>query len=86
MNKKTQMYLGIGVLAVAAYYLWEKSSKDKANDTAKANAVGVNQCAQPLPGGGGYGGCWKGSKRKMGGWEQCKDGSWCISKRHESAQ
>ena len=78
MNKKTQMYLGLGVLAVAAYYLWEKSSKDKANDTPKANVAGVKnkQCTQQYSGSGG---CWRGSVNKVGGWEQCKDGSWCMS-------
>lgn len=35
MNKKTQMYLGLGVLAVAAYYFWNKSKT-----TPKANAAG----------------------------------------------
>jgi hypothetical protein len=49
MNKKTKMYLGLGVLALVAYYLWEKSSKDKANDTPKAN----------------YGGGFETKKRKM---------------------
>ena len=32
MDKKTQMYLGLGLLAVVGYYIWEKSAKDKAND------------------------------------------------------
>lgn len=35
MNKKTQMYLGLGVLALAAYYFWNKSKT-----TPKANAAG----------------------------------------------
>ena len=35
MNKKTQMYLGIGVVAVAAYYFWMKSKTP-----AKANLGG----------------------------------------------
>jgi hypothetical protein len=28
MNKKTKMWLGVGILAVAAYYFWNKSQKD----------------------------------------------------------
>jgi len=33
------MLLGVGVLAVVAYYFWEKSAKDKANDAKKSNFV-----------------------------------------------
>jgi len=29
MNKKTKMYVGLGVVAVAAYYFWHKSQADK---------------------------------------------------------
>ena len=35
MNKKTKMLLGVGVVAVAAYYFYIKSNKDK-----KVNASG----------------------------------------------
>jgi putative hemolysin len=34
MNKKTKMYIGVGVLAVAAYYFWDKSQKAKSTSTA----------------------------------------------------
>jgi hypothetical protein len=36
MNKKTQMYLGVGVLALAAYYFWNKSKSPKANAAGKS--------------------------------------------------
>ena len=39
MDKKTKMYVGLGLLAVVGYYLWEKSKKDKAADAAKAAAT-----------------------------------------------
>jgi hypothetical protein len=39
MDKKVQMYLGLGVLVAVGYYIWEKSAKDKANDAAKAAAA-----------------------------------------------
>jgi hypothetical protein len=29
MNKKTKMYVGVAVVAAAAYYFWSKSQKDK---------------------------------------------------------
>jgi putative hemolysin len=29
MNKKTKMWLGVGVVAAAAYYFWNKSQADK---------------------------------------------------------
>ena len=32
MNKKTKMWLGIGLLAAVVYYYWEKSAKDTASD------------------------------------------------------
>lgn len=47
MNKKTKMWLGVGVVAAAAYYFWHKSQADKtATDTTKkivgfANASGT---------------------------------------------
>lgn len=37
MNKKTKIYLGLGVLAVAAYYFWNKSKSTKANAAGKGN-------------------------------------------------
>ena len=39
MNKKTKMWLGVAVVAAVAYYFWEKSAKDTANDAAKAAAA-----------------------------------------------
>ena len=36
MNKKTKMWLGIGVVAAAAYYFWSKSQKDKTTAPAAA--------------------------------------------------
>ena len=47
MNKKTKMLLGVGVVAVAAYYFWNKS-KTKA---AFANAAGVTVVAHCNGGG-----------------------------------
>ena len=37
MNKQTKMYLGLGLLAVAAYYFWNKSKSTKANAAGKGN-------------------------------------------------
>jgi hypothetical protein len=37
MNNKTKIYLGLGVLAVATYYFWNKSKSTKANAAGKAN-------------------------------------------------
>ena len=34
MNKKTKMLLGVGVLAAAAYYFWNKSKETKTTSTA----------------------------------------------------
>lgn len=36
MNKKTKMWLGVGVVAAAAYYFWNKSK------TSTASLVGAN--------------------------------------------
>jgi hypothetical protein len=36
MNKKTKIWLGVGVVAVAAYYFWNKSQKDSSK-TMSAN-------------------------------------------------
>jgi len=41
MNKKTKMYVGVGVVAVAAYYFWSKSQKDKTAASA-AKFVGAS--------------------------------------------
>jgi hypothetical protein len=51
MNKKTKMWLGVGVVAAAAYYFWNKSKTTPAATapaatTAKfigANAIFANQ-------------------------------------------
>lgn len=38
MNKKTKVLLGVGVLAVAAYYFWNKSKESKkTSEFASAN-------------------------------------------------
>ena len=38
MNKQTKMYLGVGVLVLAAYYFWNKSKNSpKANASGKGN-------------------------------------------------
>ena len=51
MNKKTKMWLGVAALAAVAYYFWEKSAKDKANDTSSTKA--------------NYGGGFDSKKRKI---------------------
>jgi hypothetical protein len=40
MNKKTKMILGVGVVAAAAYYFWNKSKTTPA--TTKASLVGAD--------------------------------------------
>jgi hypothetical protein len=40
MNKKTKMWLGVGVVAVAAYYFWMQSKK-KETAVAPAKFVGA---------------------------------------------
>jgi len=46
MTKKTQMILGVGVLAVAGYLLWKQSSKKSfANLTASGALGGVGTMA-----------------------------------------
>ena len=40
MNKKTKMYVGLGVVAVAAYYFYMQSKK-KETATAPAKFVGM---------------------------------------------
>jgi hypothetical protein len=40
MNKKTKMLLGVGVVAVAAYYFWNKSKET--NTTSTASLVGAD--------------------------------------------
>lgn len=39
MNKKTKMYVGVALVAAAAYYFWNKSQKDKAPATTAAPAA-----------------------------------------------
>ena len=36
MNKKTKMYVGVAVVAVAAYYFWNQSKKKAAEAAAPA--------------------------------------------------
>ena len=38
MNKKTKMYVGVALVAAAAYYFWNKSKKDKAPTTTTPTA------------------------------------------------
>lgn len=38
MNKKTKMWVGVAVVAAAAYYFWNKSQKDKTTAPAAAPA------------------------------------------------
>lgn len=43
MNKKTKMYVGVALVAVAAYYFWNKKKKESAAvaaPAAKASMVG----------------------------------------------
>ncbi len=47
MNKKTKMILGVGVVAAAAYYFWNKSKTTP--ETTKASLVGQDGSR------GGYG-------------------------------
>ena len=71
MNKQTKMLLGLAAVAGVGYYIWQKNKP-----ATKANVAGVNnmECKNPYSGSGG---CWKGSVNKAGGYEQCKNGSWC---------
>ena len=39
MSKNTKMLLGVIAVGLVAYYFWEKSAKDAANDAAKAAAT-----------------------------------------------
>jgi hypothetical protein len=39
MNKKTKMYIGVGVVAVAAYYFWKKSQESKTTATTPATTA-----------------------------------------------
>ena len=42
MNKKTKMYVGVAVVAVAAYYFWNKKKQaDAAAAVAPAKFVGM---------------------------------------------
>ena len=52
MTKKTKMWLGVGVVALAAYYLWKKSEEKKAK-APFANASGRLKFGRPanLPSG-----------------------------------
>ena len=45
MNKKTKMWLGIGLLAAVAYYYWEKSAKEYIlTDVLDKSFLGVSKC------------------------------------------
>ena len=41
MNKKTKMYIGLGVVAVAAYYFYMQSKKKETTTPATAKFVGM---------------------------------------------
>jgi hypothetical protein len=45
MNKKTKMLLGVGVVAAAAYYFWNKSQKDKTTPTAAQFVGAAGDCS-----------------------------------------
>jgi hypothetical protein len=47
MNKDTKILLGVAGLALLGYFLWEKSSKDAANDTTKAYANASGKSGSP---------------------------------------
>ena len=72
MNKQTKMLLGLAAVAGVGYYIWKKNKPD-----TKANLLGNDACMQAKRGSGG---CRAKGPNKMGGMEQCMDGSWCISK------
>lgn len=40
MKKNTKILLGVALLAVAGYFLYEKSQKDKVLDAAKTKSTG----------------------------------------------
>ena len=42
MNKKTKMWLGVGVVAAAAYCFWHKSQQDKSTTTTTKQIVGAD--------------------------------------------
>ena len=42
MNKKTKMYIGVGVVAVAAYYFWNKSKTTPATTSTTKSLVSAN--------------------------------------------
>jgi hypothetical protein len=42
MDKNTKILLGVAGLALLGYFLWENSSKDASNDTAKKGFVNAN--------------------------------------------
>ena len=41
MNKKTKMYLGLGVVAVAAYYFYHQAQMKKSAAASAAKFVGM---------------------------------------------
>ena len=48
MNKKTKMFLAVGVVAVAAYYFWNKKKQEtKTAPFANAAGKGVSKFGRP---------------------------------------
>lgn len=64
MNKKTQMWIGVGVVAVAGYFLWKKSQsatksfatsfQPRCTSDAQCQGLGYNKCAGASGGKKGY--------------------------------
>ena len=50
MDKKTQMWLGVAAVGVAAYLIWKQSQKEKvfANLVSKKSTLDTSQCAGPV--------------------------------------
>ena len=50
MNKKTQMWLGVAAVGVAAYWLWQRSKQEKvfANLVSKKSTLDTSQCVGPV--------------------------------------
>lgn len=47
MNNNNKILLGVAGLALLGYFIWEKSSKDAANDTTKAYANANGKSGSP---------------------------------------
>lgn len=47
MNKNQQLLLGVGVLAVAGYLIWQQSQKPKSFANVIAGSLGAPDCGEP---------------------------------------